>query len=439
MCRNFVRVLRGTWLNNVIAFDEAIFFHKQAAFSMLFYTLLHANAHYINFFNAQMIFKIAPTHFIHYVHPGGVTGHVMVMVMFWMYTSAHFSIRRQSFELFWYVHHLFTVFYLALLTHAVGCFVRSKEGKCKPYGSWPWTLAACCLYVIERMIRLYRAYQTTTINQIVLHPNKTLEVRFEKSMSYKPGQYIFVNVPAVSQFQWHPFTLTSVPEDGYISVHMRLVGDWTNDVARAFGAFDSLSTLNSQSLPRLCIDGPFGAPAQDLFKKEVAVLIGAGIGVTPFASLLKSIWYKFDKKTPMRLKKVLFVWTNREMEAFEWFHELLQTIEHSITPEQLEIQVYLTGKVASDDIHNLVINTTAEKDALTDLKSLTRFGRPNMNAILGSIKSGILANKINVENRNNCEVGVFYCGPDSFANSIHKSCVATTSASIQFNLYKEHF
>ena len=44
------------------------------------------------------------------------------------------------------------------------------------------------------------------------------------------------------------------------------------------------------TLPRLRIDGPFGAPAEDVFESEVAVLIGTGIGVTPWASVLKEIW-----------------------------------------------------------------------------------------------------------------------------------------------------
>lgn len=32
------------------------------------------------------------------------------------------------------------------------------------------------------------------------------------------------------------------------------------------------------SLPAVRIDGPFGAPAEDVFNVEVAVLVGAGIG-----------------------------------------------------------------------------------------------------------------------------------------------------------------
>ena len=35
------------------------------------------------------------------------------------------------------------------------------------------------------------------------------------------------------------------------------------------------------------VDGPFGAPSSDIFRAEHAVLIGTGIGVTPFASILQ--------------------------------------------------------------------------------------------------------------------------------------------------------
>lgn len=35
-----------------------------------------------------------------------------------------------------------------------------------------------------------------------------------------------------------------------------------------------------RSMPKLRIDGPYGAPAEDVFGSEVAVLVAAGIGVT---------------------------------------------------------------------------------------------------------------------------------------------------------------
>ena len=53
------------------------------------------------------------------------------------------------------------------------------------------------------------------------------------------------------------------------------------------------------------VDGPFGTASEDVFDYEVSMLVGAGIGVTPFASILKSIWYKFKDSDPkLRTRKV---------------------------------------------------------------------------------------------------------------------------------------
>lgn len=56
---------------------------------------------------------------------------------------------------------------------------------------------------------------------------------------------------------------------------------------------------------RMGVDGPFGTASEDVFDYEVSMLVGAGIGVTPFASILKSIWYKFKDSDPkLRTRKV---------------------------------------------------------------------------------------------------------------------------------------
>jgi respiratory burst oxidase len=40
-------------------------------------------------------------------------------------------------------------------------------------------------------------------------------------------------------------------------------------------------------MPRLLIDGPYGAPAQDYKNYEVLLLVGRGIGATPLISIVK--------------------------------------------------------------------------------------------------------------------------------------------------------
>lgn len=41
--------------------------------------------------------------------------------------------------------------------------------------------------------------------------------------------------------------------------------------------------------PKLYVDGPYGAPAQDYLKYDVLLLVGLGIGATPFISILKDM------------------------------------------------------------------------------------------------------------------------------------------------------
>lgn len=135
-----------------------------------------------------------------------------------------------------------------------------------------------------------------------------MEIQFDKpSFQYKPGMYLFINIPEVSKFQWHPFTITSTPEEGFVSIHVRLLGNWTKKAAEVLGCFKGgIDKSNMNRLPTLRIDGPFGAPAEDLYNYKVACLIGAGIGVTPAAALLKSIWYRHYRQAPMSLEKFTF-------------------------------------------------------------------------------------------------------------------------------------
>ena len=52
------------------------------------------------------------------------------------------------------------------------------------------------------------------------------------------------------------------------------------------------------------IRGPFGAPTSRVFQAQHAVLIGTGIGVTPFASLLQSIMHRSAEEEGTQLLKI---------------------------------------------------------------------------------------------------------------------------------------
>ncbi|KAH0542115.1 hypothetical protein GP486_008667, partial [Trichoglossum hirsutum] len=225
--------------------------------------------------------------------------------------------RRAKFERFWYTHHLFIIFFLAWSVHGAWCMIKPDiQPFCAGTGVfWEYWMYGGFIYLLERILREVRGRHKTFISKVIQHPSNVVEIQIKKeNTKTRAGQYIFLCCPEVSLWQYHPFTLTSAPEEDYISVHVRCVGDFTKALAKSLGCSFEKGGGNDtrvvgvskeegdaevdpairRILPRIYIDGPFGSASEDVFKYEVAVLVGAGIGVTPFASILKSIWYRLN-------------------------------------------------------------------------------------------------------------------------------------------------
>ena len=132
------------------------------------------------------------------------------------------------------------------------------------------------------------------------------------------------------------------------------------------------------------------------------------IGVTPFASILKHIWYRQRKGKLGSLRRVEFFWICRDAPSFGWFQNLLQGIEKAQadrkcfsfflegilyftwTANFLHINIYLTQKVDEDMLWNIAVNDAgASYDPLTLLRTHTTFGRPDWMSVYGKMKQAI--------------------------------------------------
>ncbi|KAI0218114.1 hypothetical protein L0F63_006714 [Massospora cicadina] len=409
MCRNTISYLRTTYLAKLVPFDQNVEFHKLVGWSLLGFSLLHTFAHYINFTKFAANDPDGPSWaFYAFVTGPGWTGHLILGALVLIVLTSLGSVRLRCFEAFWYTHHLFAVYFFGFSFHGAFCLVKpDRPPFCKDGGSFYkyWVLSGV-LYLVERLLRELRGLRKTTISKVVLHPSNVVEIQMQRGgMKTQAGQWIFLCCPAVSLHQWHPFTLTSAPEEDYISVHVRVVGNFTAALAKALGCDlgAGASSVVKTVFPRVMVDGPFGSASEDVFLYEVAVLIGAGIGVTPFASVLKSIWYRVNyPQAKTRLTKVYFIWICRDKEAFEWFQDLLKAIEEEDIQQFIEIHTYLTGKLKADEAANIILNDQeGHQDAVTGLRSPTHYGRPNLDQIFTGLRHLHPAT----------DIGVFFCGP----------------------------
>jgi NADPH oxidase 2 len=443
VCRNFISICRRTALGQIIPFDKNITFHKAVAWALVWWTFVHIAAHMVNFYRLAMVDtsatntgeRVVAFLLANFTTGPGITGWIMTVALAIMVWFAIEKRRRTHFERFWYSHHLFIVFFINWQLHGMFCMIKPDF---PPYCSfntigvfWRYWLVGGVIWIYERILREVRSRHRTYISKVVQHPSKVVEVQIKKEKTKtEAGQYIFINCPEVSYWQWHPFTLTSAPEEDYISVHIRIVGDWTTAFAKALGceferkekseapAGGKLIGTNvnpplNRVLPRVQVDGPFGSASEDFLDFETVLLVGAGIGVTPFASILKSIWYRmnnFNNSKPTRLGKVYFTWVIREFGVAEWFHSLLHAIEEQDTQGRIEINIYLTAKLKDDEMNNIIVSDVgAEKDAITSLRAPTLFGRPNWDRVFQSI----------VEKHQDTDVAVLFCGPPAISKTLH--------------------
>jgi NADPH oxidase len=301
-----------------------------------------------------------------------------------------------------------------------------------------WIVGPVLFYIIERGVRIYRGSQKTIVLQAVQHPSRVLEIRLQKpTFKYKPGEYVFLQCPYIADYEWHPFTISSAYHEGYIGVHMRIVGDWTGKVYKLLNPTEKLGLVQSHMVtapdgkPIFLIDGPFGAASDLVFNYDTVMLWSGGIGVTPFAAILKAIKYGIEQGS-CKVQRVEFFWTNRDSQAFEWFIELLADLEKKCP--FLEINLFFTGTLMADQVRAIMFNDSkgpTQQDALTGLNARTTFGRPDFNVIFAS----------KAQQYQGRTVGVFYCGPPAISKTLYEMCGKYTSmgSKTRFEYHKENF
>ncbi|KAG5135476.1 hypothetical protein JHK82_020207 [Glycine max] len=509
VCRNTITWLRSTKLGYVVPFDDNINFHKTIAGAIVIGIILHAGDHLACDFPRlvstseeryeKYLKGVFGDHKPSYVDlvkgVEGVTGILMVFLMIIAFTLATKWFRRNliklpkpfsrltGFNAFWYSHHLFVIVYVLLIIHGIKLYLVHKWYH---KTTWMYLAVPVLLYASERILRLFRSgLYTVRLGKVAIYPGNVLTLQMSKppQFRYKSGQYMFVQCPAVSPFEWHPFSITSAPGDDYLSVHIRQLGDWTQELKRVFSeaceppvsgksGLLRADETTKKSLPKLKIDGPYGAPAQDYKKYDVLLLVGLGIGATPFISILKDLLKNIikmeemadsisdisrgsdlsvgsttdspslNKNAPKRKKTLkttnaYFYWVTREQGSFDWFKGVMNEVAELDQRGVIEMHNYLTSVYEEGDARSALITMVQALnhakngvDIVSGTRVRTHFARPNWKKVFSKMCS----------KHCNGRIGVFYCGAPVLARELSKLCFEfNEKGPTKFEFHKEHF
>lgn len=679
MLRHGITKLREMGLAVLLPLDRHIYFHKITGRLIVVYSLVHTGAHLGNLFKNALETPVAfllangiepNVHVLsqnltaldwlltdkpHYfgLVPGWAnpTGVVLLAVLVVMFVCSMKWVRKGGyFEVFYWSHLLYVFYWVLLILHAPNF--------------WKWFIVPCILFIVEKVFRFAKSLSDegkAWVTMGVVLPSRvvSLVIRRPPHFTFKPGDYIFINIPAIATFEWHPFTISSAPEQSdVISLHIRVVGHWTNKlyeyfeaeqkrlqctlqggvcaepetklekvqktivaakerarktsmtilgtatgpsrresrqennnsgivnlaadldaeyvpsgvseveknlrarmrkreglmrqreselakleetdgdstspgpeakmIARTFRYMRRKPTIISYKPPEAAIaeeqelsdvvvlgdqpsgssemilerlsressdhhhkietelsaivvateaeaekvtkkdleliqvadsaesddnmrltkplvvyiDGPFGAPTSQIFRAQHAVLIGTGIGVTPFASILQSIMHRYwqarntcpkcqykwtndlSASVGLNLRKVDFFWINRDQRSFEWFVNLLSQLEIEQAEQGgamerfLDMHMYITSALQKTDMKAVglqlaldLLHKKSKRDLITGLKTRTNAGRPNWDKVFKELQT-----------QKKGKITVFFCGSPQLGKILKLKC-----------------
>ncbi|XP_061578582.1 dual oxidase 1 [Cololabis saira] len=430
VCRNLITLCRETFLNRYIPFDAAIDFHRFMAMTAIVLSVVHSLGHVVNIY----IFSISDLSILSCLFPRllanngselppkwywwflqtvpGMTGVLLLLAFAIMYVFASRYFRHISFRGFWITHYLYVIVYVLTVIH--GSFALLQEPRFHIY-----LIPPALLFLLDKLISLSRKKVEIPVVRAELLPSGVTHLEFKRPQGfvYRSGQWVRIACVTLDTDEYHPFTLTSAPHEETLSLHIRAVGPWTS---RLRELYTEKTLLELGAYPKLYLDGPFGEGHQEWIDFEVSVLVGGGIGVTPFASILKDLVFKSSIKSKILCKKVYFIWVTRTQRQFEWVSDIIREVEEVDTQEMVSVHTYITQVAEKFDLRTTMLYVCERhfqkvwnRSLFTGLRSVTHFGRPPFVSFFNSLQ------EVHPEVS---KIGVFSCGPPGLTKNVEKAC-----------------
>ncbi|XP_069683631.1 dual oxidase [Periplaneta americana] len=430
MSRNLLTKLKEFSVQQYIPLDAHIQFHKIAACTALFFSLLHTVGHIVNFYHVStqpvehLRCLTSEVHFPSDYKPGisfwlfqtitGLTGVLLFIVMIIIFVFAHPIIRKKAYKFFWSAHSLYVVLYILCLVHGLARLTGAPR-------FWLFFIGPGIIYTLDKVVSLRTKYMALDVIETELLPSDVIKIKFYRPPNFKylSGQWVRLSCTAFRTEEFHSFTLTSAPHENFLSCHIKAQGPWTWKLRNYF---DPCNYNPEEDHPKIRLEGPFGGGNQDWYKFEVAVMVGGGIGVTPYASILNDLVFgtSTNRYSGVACKKVYFLWICPSHRHFEWFIDVLRDVEKKDVTNVLEIHIFITQFFHKFDLRTTMLyicenhfQRLSKMSMFTGLKAVNHFGRPDMSSFLKFVQK---------KHSYVSKIGVFSCGPRPLTKSIMSAC-----------------
>jgi dual oxidase len=500
VCYNALTFLRNTWVAHYLPLQAAGKFHGAIGWNTFIFIWIHITAEAVTWYQmtTQPVddLRCLFTEMFYYSDqlPGwidwylasfiGLTGTGLILLTILMYTFTYH--RDKAFHTFLLVHKVSYLIYCLLLLHGTAQIIQEPI-------FWAYLVGPGSIYLIDKTISAARHERFVKVISAELLTPTVTKIVFERpdGFGYKSGQYIKIACDVISEDAYHPFSLTSAAQEDVLSVHIRSVGDWTRRIRDVFHpenlrpingsvsnihgkrlnivgsanpedaeihegdwsidyarsnhvyAYPIVVTLKTHELPFLRIDGPFASGQQLWDSYGTLVLVGEGIGVTPFASIIKDFIYRLrasgNNIAKSTIKKLYLVWVCDSDAEFEWFTDTIRKAELLDVNGALDVQIFRTDKVENSNLQGAMLHLfegSFQKSSpnsvspFTGLRGVVNFGKPDFFDLLRTIAA----------RHYGTHIGLFSAGQPKFNAGINAAALEQNQfPHTKFHHYLENF
>jgi predicted ferric reductase len=244
-------------------------------------------------------------------------------------------IRRNKFEWFYYMHFCVLPALIFAHLHHPSLIYYVSPG-----------LTA---YILDKMIGFASSWRPIRVVDLTVpvpgYTRLTLAVS-KRSSQFEPGQWIKVKIPAISKWEWHPFSITSAPRNSTIILDIKRMGNnsWSTKLEQLAISRDRDGT----GLPAVYLDryqGSKHTSGNGYLNHSAVFMVAGGIGVTPMISALRTL---AQGDLPKKIRLVKFVWVVKQECVVDLYrdelaqYQALARKQGSNLRHKIDIAVYVT-------------------------------------------------------------------------------------------------
>uniref|UniRef100_A0ACB8E514 Uncharacterized protein n=1 Tax=Sphaerodactylus townsendi TaxID=933632 RepID=A0ACB8E514_9SAUR len=259
MLRRCLTWLRATWAAGVLPLDQSVTLHQLVGYVVVALATIHTGAHVVNFVRmSQAKDSYCLWEYLLTTRPGigwvygtaslsGLFLQLLVALLF--VCSCPFVRKGGHFEVFYWTHLSYVFIWALLIVHGPNF--------------WKWFVVPGFLFLVEKMVGVALMHaRGLHIVEINLLPSEVTHLVIERPpfFHYKPGDYIYLNIPVIAKLMTHISwddlvvclhqIMRCYLSEGTVWLHIRSQGQWTNRLYEYFSRQRELSDSNPDWLAR---------------------------------------------------------------------------------------------------------------------------------------------------------------------------------------------